>query len=85
MHFQVYVTRRAERELNFATDWYAEYAVDLGKRWTDGVRRAIASLANNPDRCGLAHESDQFGFETRELLYGLGRKKTHRILFRILP
>jgi hypothetical protein len=31
----------------------------------------------------VAHESDRFSFELREMYYGSGRKKTHRELFHI--
>jgi hypothetical protein len=43
----------------------------------------LDSLEENPQRYGFAHESDLFPFEIREVLYGSGRKRTHRALFRI--
>lgn len=83
MGLTIRVSRRADREIDHAANWYAKHAVQLGQRWVKGIRKAIDSLAENPDRCGLAHESDDFEFELRELYFGVGRKKTHRILFRI--
>ena len=32
----------------------------------------------------LAHETNDIDFEIREHLYGVGRKKTHHILYRIV-
>ena len=84
MVFRVRVTTPAEGDIRRAGRWYSDHAKEIGRQWTRGVRQAIASLAENPDRYGLAHESDQIDFELRELLYGIGRKKIHRILFRIL-
>lgn len=85
MPMRIDVSRRAERDINRQTDWYADQAVGVGQRWTAGVRKAMISLAKNPLRGGIAHETDFLGFELRELLYGVGRKKTHRILYRITP
>jgi plasmid stabilization system protein ParE len=84
---RVRITRPAEADIRGTAGWYAGQpdVVGLGRRWKAGVRRAIASLGKNPLRGGIAHESDYFDFELREILYGLGRKKTHRILYRITP
>ncbi|MCH8828422.1 MAG: type II toxin-antitoxin system RelE/ParE family toxin [Planctomycetes bacterium] len=84
MPLHIRITQPARRDIRIVARWYAEHAVKLGQRWSAGVSSAIESLRNNPDRCALAHETDQFEFEVRELLYGSGRKKTHRILFRIV-
>ena len=86
MKYRVGVTDPAERDIDRASDWYAAQVADIGQRWASGVSCAITSLSENPERCGLAHESDDLDFDLHdhELLYGVGRKKTHRILFRIL-
>ena len=47
------------------------------------LERRLQSLVHAPTRCALAAENDQFPFELRELLYGAGRKSTHRVLFTI--
>ena len=41
-------------------------------------------LKSDPHRFGLIHESHRFPFELRELLYGSGRRKNHRTVFRII-
>jgi hypothetical protein len=53
-------------------------------QWLHAIHREIASLAVHPERCGLARESPQFAFDVRESLFGMGRRATHRILFRIV-
>jgi hypothetical protein len=42
-------------------------------------------LAKNPYRCSLALENPRFPIELRQLNYGSGRRKTHRIIFAIRP
>jgi plasmid stabilization system protein ParE len=81
----VRITKPAEADIRSAAKWYAEQAVGLGRRWRAGVQRAISSLGKNPLRGGIAHETDSLNFELREILYGAGRRKTHRILYRIMP
>jgi hypothetical protein len=43
------------------------------------------SLADNPDRFGLADENGRFPYEVRQLNFGLGSRPTHRLVFVIRP
>lgn len=54
-----------------------------GFLWLEGFDQALASLAQNPERCTLARESDAFRIELRELHYGLRSKATHRAIYSI--
>lgn len=83
MEFAIRFTRRASIELHRVSDWYNDQSTGLGEEWLGGIQRAITSLSDNPERFGLSHETDQFSYELRELYYGIGRRKTHRVLFRI--
>ena len=85
MKYDVVVPLHVRNELEAATDWYRSRSLseEVANRWLLGFQEAIASLASAPDRCSLAHESRLFSFEIRELMYGSGRRKTHRALFRI--
>jgi plasmid stabilization system protein ParE len=83
MSFRVALTGRAEQDRDAAFDWYAEhYSRDFAIRWYEGIQSTLASLSQNPRRCGIAHESNKFSFEVRELLYGR-RANKHRVLFTI--
>ena len=81
MTYRTLLTARAERDRDAAYDRYSEnYSREFADRWYRGFRRAVRSLGVNPRRCALAHESNIFSFELRELLFG-GRRQKHRILF----
>lgn len=83
MSFRVVLTARAERDRDSAYQWFADnYSRTFAARWYNGLQSALSSLAENPARCGLAHENDKFPFELRELLYG-SRVNKHRVLFSI--
>lgn len=80
----VTVLPRARRQLYESARWWAQHrSREQAARWLDGLEQALASLEDNPERCGLAGENDAFSFTLRQLLYGLGRKKTHRAVFEV--
>jgi plasmid stabilization system protein ParE len=82
--YTVILLSRARRQLFQAAEWWAKNrSAEQADRWLTGFRGAIASLSENPEIHGLAHETDQFPFELRQLPFGLGRKPTHRALFEI--
>lgn len=86
MSYEVYVTARADRQLEDAARWWAEHrSVEQAERWYDGFLVVIRELENSPDRCPLARENARMPIEIRQLLYGLGRHKTHRAIFAIRP
>jgi plasmid stabilization system protein ParE len=58
--------RRAERDL-------AKFAECSSLEWFDGLAEAVESLAQFPDRCAFAPESDLRRKGVRQLLYGEGR------------
>ena len=81
MKYEVLITKRAEEQLAVAAKWYTNEAPDIAVAWFDGFVNAIISLGHDPKRCSLARENEAFPFVLRQLLYGLGRRKTHRALF----
>lgn len=86
MNYEVIVPEEVWAELESATEWYRRrsLSVEVANQWLHGFQDAIGSLATNPDRCAIAHESVHLPYELRELLYGSGRRKTHRAIFRIV-
>src|SRR5438046_1792075 len=81
MKFRVLLTIRARNNLDAAYAWYRKQSSEVADRWYRGVRDSIRQLNRNPDRFPLADEDDTFPYPLREMLYGLGRKKTHRVMF----
>ncbi|MCA9077053.1 MAG: type II toxin-antitoxin system RelE/ParE family toxin [Planctomycetaceae bacterium] len=86
MMFHVRTSEFAKREIREAAAWYRAKSgsIEVADRWLDGITSAIASLSQNPDRIPVYVRSDEFDMEIRELLYGSGRRKTHRIFFTIV-
>lgn len=86
MAYQTNVLRRAKRDISAAAAWYLERSADpeVAESWLLGIENAIDSLGLNPERGSIARESDAFDETLRELFYGSGRRKTHRIVYRII-
>jgi plasmid stabilization system protein ParE len=82
--YRVTILPRAKRQLFEQAHWWARNrSAEQAFRWIDGFEQALASLAENPERCTIARESDTFEVEIRELHFGVRGKSTHRAVFEI--
>ncbi len=84
MRFSVVLLPRAKQQLYDTALWWAEHrSRDQAARWLEGFEQHLLILEEDPERFPLAHENDAFPFCVRQLVYGLGRSKTHRALFEV--
>ena len=84
MTYRVTILPRAKRQMLEQALWWSENrSAEQAFDWLEGFERALGSLANNPERCAKARESDAFHVVIRELHYGLRSKATHRAVFEI--
>ena len=80
----VILTGPAKRDIHAAYEWWKENrSAEQAGRWYQGILAASRSLRSKPQRCALAAEADLLSQGIRQLLYGLGRHPTHRIVFAI--
>jgi plasmid stabilization system protein ParE len=82
MKYLVVITDTASSEIEEAYDWLADRDPDAASKWKLGLLDAIAKLETMPLATTLAPESDYFGREIRQLLYGK-RQRKYRVLFEI--
>jgi hypothetical protein len=78
MTFAVGLSDPAQAEVDAIVVWMTGRSPHLGKRWYDGITRALDSLKEMPTRCPIADEAEYFGVVVRQLRY-----QDHRILFRL--
>lgn len=84
MTHQVVITVPAERDAFANHEWWSEHrSREQANRWLQGVYEAMLSLASRPERCSFAVEKDLREEGVRQLLFGIGRRKTHRIVFSV--
>jgi plasmid stabilization system protein ParE len=81
---RVIVTPQAEQDIRDIYRRIRRAAPDAARRWSEGIRAQIKTLAKSPERAPLAPESTTFAEAIRQLLYGKGNRGTYRILFTIL-
>jgi plasmid stabilization system protein ParE len=80
MH-RVIITGPARSDIEADYDWWAQNrSVEQANHWYRGVYAAIESLRSNPERCSFASEKDLLAQGVRQLLFGVGRRATHRIV-----
>jgi plasmid stabilization system protein ParE len=82
MTYRVITEPTAEAGAREAYNWLRERSPAAATRWLRGLRQAIESLAEHPQRCPLAPENEHFEEEIRQHLYGK-RPGVYRILFTI--
>jgi plasmid stabilization system protein ParE len=85
MKYSVLFVRRAERNILETLTWYQKHAPEVSQRWHSSLNAALRRLRENPDRFPLARETVTFPYQLREVLFGAGRRKTHRVLFVVRP
>jgi plasmid stabilization system protein ParE len=79
MTFVVVVTERAARDMEETAAWWArERSAEQAELWYAGIRRALTTLTEHPERCAVAPEQPDFAYPLRELHYGVGSRPTHR-------
>lgn len=70
---------RAQRDLAGIYDWIGARASDAALAWYRGLKDAILTLRNGPNRCPVTPEDR----DLRHLLYG-GKPHIYRVIFRVL-
>ena len=83
------------RSRKFLAQVDAEYAwrerhrsPENADRWYDAVNAAVDELADPaafPTGYALCHEADELGKPLRQKMFGVGKSKSHRLIFRVTP
>jgi plasmid stabilization system protein ParE len=74
--YRIVIGPLARRDIRDASRYIATTAPLNARRWYYGAYKAVESLADLPERCPIAPDSQFVGTELRHLIY-----KSHRIIF----
>lgn len=82
MTFRVIVLPQARRDIDRNVAWWAEnHSVEQALRWSEAVYDQIETLARFPESNALSAENDEFPYDIRDKLIGLGSRPSYRAVF----
>lgn len=82
--FSLNITEPAERDIRSAYEWWSQNrSAEQAERWYENIYHVIDTLRKMPLHCPHAPESKLHPSGLRQLLFGIGRRPTHRILFAV--
>ena len=84
MTFEVIIYQQAHVAIERNATWWAvNRSMEEAEAWTDAIYEQLQRLRKMPEQHGFAHENDEFSFELRQQLLGIGKRPTYRALFTI--
>ncbi|MEO1496920.1 MAG: type II toxin-antitoxin system RelE/ParE family toxin [Planctomycetota bacterium] len=81
--YEVLFTEQATRDFDEQLAFYTGRSPEAGRKWCDAVESAVIELESHPERFTRATEHDRLGSELRQLNFGVGRRLSHRMVYRI--
>jgi len=83
--FSVLFTRRAIENFDSVRCWYEQRSIDAAKKWVAAVEKSLDSLERDPLRFQRSSDQGEFPIMLRELNFGAGSRRTHRMVYAIRP
>ena len=79
---KVQITSPAKMDIQESFDWWSDHrSLGQATEWYERIFHAIATLERMPERCPLVPEKALSQSGVRQLLFGIGKRPTHRIVF----
>lgn len=80
--FQVIVTEDAERDIQSHYEWWRDNrSPKQALEWYERILVEFQTLRHLPERCPQAPEATMLGRNLRQLLFTIGHRITHRVIF----
>lgn len=85
MSFWLNITMTARDDITRNAAWWAEHhSLAEALRWYDRIYEQLDTVLQFPESYALSAENDDFPYELREKLVGLGRRPMYRAVFAIV-
>lgn len=82
--FRVILLPRAEADIEANARWWSiHHSAAQAERWFGAIHDQLKLLAQFPESNGLSAENDEFPYEIRDKLLGLGSRPSYRAVFTI--
>jgi len=84
MKYHVEINPDAEQDIKRNAQWWSDtYSQDQAEVWFFEVHEQLKALSSLPLRHQLADEDEQFPYELRQMLVGLGNPRTYRAVYTV--
>ncbi len=84
MKFRLVILPQAKEDVQRNAAWWAEnHSSEQAARWLDAIQSQLESIVDFPESHALATEHDEFPYEIRDKLLGLGSRPSYRAVFTI--
>lgn len=84
MKYSIEYSHPAEIDIISAAVWWSENRSSVeAMKWLDAIESKIRTLEEDPHRFPIAPESDSCSVQLRQMLFGVGQRITHRIVFAV--
>jgi plasmid stabilization system protein ParE len=75
---------QAKEDVRRNAQWWAEnHSSEQAARWLDTIQSQLESIVDFPESHALSTENDDFPYEIRDKLIGLGSRPSYRAVFTI--
>ncbi len=82
--YRLIIHERVKDDIRRNAKWWKEhYSAKQAQEWFDAAFEKLHSLVTFPESHPLADENDSFPYEVRNILFGLGARKSYRAIFTI--
>lgn len=82
--FHIVISAPAKEDIQEAYDWWGKkHSLQQAEAWYRAIHREISHLRHTALTCPLATEKVLRPEGIRQLLFGIGKRPTHRIVFSV--
>ena len=84
MSYRLIILPQAKADVLRNAEWWAHHhSSEQAAIWLDTIQSQLESLADFPESHSLSAENDEFPYEIRDKLLGLGSRPSYRAVFTI--
>jgi plasmid stabilization system protein ParE len=75
---------QAREDVRRNAEWWAlHHSPEQAARWLDAIQSQLESIVDFPESHSLSAENDEFTYEIRDKLLGLGARPSYRAVFTV--
>lgn len=84
MKYRLIILPQATEDVRRNAEWWAHHhSSEQAARWLDAVESQLETIVDFPESHSLSAQNDDFPYEIREKLVGLGSRPGYRAVFTI--